>query len=325
MRSFQSVQLLEPAADRGYPLEYLLSRVRGRRSRLVRDWTRAALEPAAFESASRSRPAAEEHTPEAIWRNLLREHRWLYLQMNAALRSVFAPYLLYAELRTLFIGFRHIRERKAEGTAELLSVSLLHPGLKRMLRESEKLEDAVSGVVGRFFAFAADAGEMRMLLEKEGLRGVEQQLTDRLLSLLVLQGLPPALRSFFSRLIDARNILSLYKAVRLGLSRPPRWISGGGIPESRLRQLLRDGDLFTVTALIRETTGRKVAAPEISAVEISLYRSITAEMRKEGREPLGEGLILDYLWRCSIEAMNLSVLAHCRDIERDAVRAELVY
>ena len=34
--------------------------------------------------------------------------------------------------------------------------------------------------------------------------------------------------------------------------------------------------------------------------------------------------ILDYLWRCSIEAMNLSVLYHGRDLEREAVTAELV-
>ena len=32
------MELLRPLEDRGYPAEYLLSRIRGRRSRLIVDW-----------------------------------------------------------------------------------------------------------------------------------------------------------------------------------------------------------------------------------------------------------------------------------------------
>jgi hypothetical protein len=34
---------------------------------------------------------------------------------------------------------------------------------------------------------------------------------------------------------------------------------------------------------------------------------------------------MDYLWRCSIEAMNLGVLFYGKDLERDIVIAELVH
>jgi vacuolar-type H+-ATPase subunit C/Vma6 len=51
---------------------------------------------------------------------------------------------------------------------------------------------------------------------------------------------------------------------------------------------------------------------------------MTRRLQRSGRDPFGVAPILDYLWRCSIEAMNLNVLYHGRDIERDAVAAELV-
>jgi vacuolar-type H+-ATPase subunit C/Vma6 len=59
-------------------------------------------------------------------------------------------------------------------------------------------------------------------------------------------------------------------------------------------------------------------------VELALYKGMTRWLRKEGREPFGAGPILDYLWSCSIEAMNLSVLYQGKDLERDIVAAELV-
>jgi vacuolar-type H+-ATPase subunit C/Vma6 len=51
---------------------------------------------------------------------------------------------------------------------------------------------------------------------------------------------------------------------------------------------------------------------------------MTRWLRQEGRNPFGTAPILDYLWRCSIEAMNLSLLYQGKDLERELVAAELV-
>jgi vacuolar-type H+-ATPase subunit C/Vma6 len=67
-----------------------------------------------------------------------------------------------------------------------------------------------------------------------------------------------------------------------------------------------------------------VERPDPTLVELALYRGMTKWLKRAARDPFGVAPILDYLWRCSIEAMNLSVLYHGRDLEREAVTAELV-
>jgi len=129
---------------------------------------------------------------------------------------------------------------------------------------------------------------------------------------------------FFSRLIDARNIMSLYKYLRLELKSRPPFLLGGGIPETRLRELAEKDDMLQVGSLIHERTGIRVERPEPSLVELAFYKGMTRWLQKAGREPFGEALLLDYLWRCSIQAMNLSVLYHTRDLEQEIVTAELV-
>ncbi len=104
----------------------------------------------------------------------------------------------------------------------------------------------------------------------------------------------------------------------------PSLIPGGLVPEARLSAAAKSGDLIAVGSLTEELTGVPVERPDPTLVELALYRGITGWLKKAGRDPFGVAPILDYLWRCSIEAMNFSVLYHSRDLEREAVSAELV-
>ncbi len=79
-----------------------------------------------------------------------------------------------------------------------------------------------------------------------------------------------------------------------------------------------------MNSLVREFSGIKIETPDPTKVETSLYKGMTRFLKKEGREPFGAGPVLDYLWKCSLEAMNLSVLFYGKDLEREAVMAELV-
>jgi vacuolar-type H+-ATPase subunit C/Vma6 len=327
MGNFQNSELLEVLEDRGYPIEYLLSRIRGRRAKLITDWKTFIYETSPLEALSSVKPrgAAVDRTPEGIWRNLLREYRWVYSQMNGALRQAFSPFFLYTELRTLFICLRHIKERKAEGTGELLSASLLSGKVKEVLLTSEKIEHAIGRIERVFLSLSSSFGGLGTLLEEEGLRGVEQRLTNRYLVFVMSTKLHPLIRTFFSRVIDARNILGLYKALRMNAREKPEHIPGGDMTVERLNEFYERGDLLGVTAILRDASGIRVDTPDITKVETALYRGITRDLRKEGRDPLSVGLILDYLWRCSIEATNLSILVHTRDLERETVSAELVY
>ena len=92
----------------------------------------------------------------------------------------------------------------------------------------------------------------------------------------------------------------------------------------RLEEAIRKDDLTAVASLIRECTGIKAEQPNPTILETSLYKWITRYLRQTAKDPFGVGPILDYLWRCSVEAMNLGVLFYGQDLERDAVTAELV-
>ncbi len=320
------MELLLHLEDRGYPVEYLLSRIRGRRSRLIRDWRPLIYdaEPIDYLASARYEGFVRDRTPEGFWRSLLREHRWVYGQMNSLYRELFRPYFLYAELRTIFICFRHLQHEKSGKLNDLLGDSLLSDEIAEILSTSEDLAAAVRGVEHAFRALSGQFGGLAGDLDAEGLRKVEQHLTDTYLAFVAASKPHPLMASFFRRLIDARNIMSAYKYLKLEDRTRPVCIPGGAILPDRLGAVIGKGDLLGVNALIRDFCGLKIDAPDPTKVEIALYKGVTRFLKKEGREPFGAGPILDYLWKCSLEVMNLSVLYYGRDLEREAVIAELV-
>jgi hypothetical protein len=320
------MELLRKRPDPGYPLDYLLSRIKGRRSRLIRDWNPLLYDPALYGSLPTDRAGGYQKykTADAVWKNLMVEYEWVYSQMNQSVREIFFTFFLYAELRTILICLRHLHDRKAGAVDDLLDRSLLSNEMKKVLLFSSDIPAAVSGIE-RLFSPLSD----RFLgLVKDqvsgGLRAVEQRLLGTYLSLMVESDLHWLLKRFFSRLIDSRNILGLYKILLSGSIVQPVFLPGGIIPEKMLKEILRKKDLRGAAMLVRVSTGTSVVRPDATAMEIALYRGMTRWLRKEGREPFGIAPILDYLWRCSIESMNLSVLYHTKDIEREAVAVELV-
>jgi len=320
------MELLRKSPDPGYPIEYLLSRIKGRRSRLIRDWKPLLFDPALYESLPTGGTGGFQKgkNADAVWRNLMAEYQWVHSQMNQQLRDIFFSFFLYAELRTIFICLRHLLDKKAGAIDDLLDRSLLSDEVKKMLLFSADLPSAVRGIERLFSSLSGRFLGLGAMLESSGLRAVEQRLIGTCLSVTIESDLHRLLKIYFSRLIDARNILGLYKYLRLGLKVQPEFIAGGAIPEMRLKEIIKKDDLPGVALLVREYSGIAVERPDSTSIEHALYRGMTRWLRKEGRDPFGIAPILDYLWRCSIEAMNLSVLHHTKDLEREAVAAELV-
>ena len=317
--------LLDRGRGRGYPVEYLLSRVRGRRSRLIRDWQALVHDATPLDhlASGRYQGFVHERSAEGMWKALLLEHRWVFMQMEEAVRRMFAPYVLYAELRTVFICLRYLEGGRAQKAGEVLGASLLADSVKNILRSGEAAAavERLERLYCRLFPGFAGLAEG---YKEQGLRDVELRLTNSFLHAVVSTPLGPVLKEFFSRTIDARNILTLYKAVRSNAGNTAAFIAGGSIPIAQLNGLLKKNDLFETIALIRQATGVTVASPGPTQVEVALYRGVTKYLRKEGRDPLGAELILDYLWRCSLEVMNLSLLLAGKDLDREEIAAELV-
>jgi vacuolar-type H+-ATPase subunit C/Vma6 len=319
------MQLLQESEDRGYPAEYLLSRIRGRRVSLISDWEPFLLGAATAESLPlHYRDFAPEASAHGEWRHLLREFRWVYYQMNRELRQIFSPFFLYAELRTIFFFLRYRATNEQAKWEHLLSVSLLSKRCKVHLKRSEDIHDAVRRVEELLVSISSIFRGTEELFLKEGLRGMEQWLTNRYLEYVVTVGLHPVIEKFFVRTVDSRNLLTLYKRLRWDLKGEEEFVRGGSISVRKLATADEKGDIFNALRMLQAFTGVTVQDPDPTSVEKALYKGMTRTLHREGREPSGVSLILDYLWRCSMEIRNLGVLIHGEGIDRDILRTELI-
>jgi len=320
------MELLLDPADRGYPTEYLLSRIRGRRAGLLKDWKTLLFDAAPLDAllSSRARSGVVEVSPDAVWRRLMKEYRWVYGQMNERLRELFSLFFLYAELRTINICLRQMKDRKSARLEELLEESLLSNELRKVCLSSPESTAAVAAISRIFSRLSLSFGDLPRVFADEGLRGVERGLTNLFLEYAAEQKLHPLIKAFMVRMIDARNLLRLAVSVQQETVSAPDFIAFGSLPREQLVRIQQQRDLVAAGALVRQYAGVKVELQDPSQVEHALYRATTQYLKQAGRDPLGVGTILDYLWRCSIEAMNMSILFFGKNVERDVLANELV-
>ena len=326
MKQCNAGELLEKAPDHGFPGDYLLSRVKGRRARLVSGWNALVISTSPLEHLpdGHYQKTFDGRNPEAVWKALLGEYRWLYHQMNGRLRETLSPFFLYTELRTLFICLRYVRELKGGRIREILTQSLLCDELRRILGRSQDELSAARGIEENFLCLSGQFRGIAEIMQHEGLKSFERELTERFLSVIVRSVPDPALTAFFMRLIDARNILATAKLLKTAAQVKHHFIQGGTVDTGRLIEILQAKTEPGADRLLREWTGEEVSSSDLIGVEASLYRRISRSLKRCGREPLGTGPILDYLWKCSTEAMNLGILSYGHKLKRAVVAAELV-
>jgi len=316
------MELLQGFEDRGYPSDYLLSRIRGKRAGLISDWAPLIFSEAPFEylASSPYKGFVTRRPPEGVWTDLTNAYQWVYLRMDREFLEIFRHFFLYCELRTIFICLRHIKAGKAVKTGGIFFSSLLSEEMKKLLKEASDITGASRNLEKAFLRLSGEFAGVADICEQEGLKGFERELTTRYLVTTVRTKLHPLMKEFFVRIIDSRNILSLYKFLRLNPKTAPAFIPHGHISESKFSGIIERKEVSEVFGL----TGTKDKGQGSSNIEKTLYRNITLFLRKAGRDPLGIGPVLDYLWRSSIAAMNLSILSCGRDMDRETIRRELV-
>lgn len=298
------MELLLKTEDRCYPTDYLLSRVRGRRTRY--------------------RDLIANESPEGIWGRLLREYQWVYLQMNRYLQGIFHPFFIYSELRTIILCIRY----KAGGRYkidDLLTFSLLSDQFKGFLKEDLSIQAVIKGIEDVFLTISSKFGGLVSVFTRDGLRVVEQKLIDICLEHSMDLKLHPVMRDFFTYLIDRRNIINLYKHLRWGISDCPSFVVGGCIKEESLTQIFRKQDISALSTLIQGRTGISIRSLDATDIERSLLEGLTVFLRRSCRDPLCIGVILDYLWMCYIETINQGVILHGRGLEREIIEMEMIH
>jgi hypothetical protein len=169
--------------------------------------------------------------------------------MNSGLRDMFAR---ISSMQTQDALYRSSpRQESGTETADLLSKASYRGGSRTYSRPA-KTGGCGNGPGTGLLTLSTSFNGVAGSLEKEGLRGVEQDLTNRYLAHIVSRGLHPLVRVFFSRVIDARNILALFKALRMSARARPAFLPGGSMTSERFRDILKNDDLFAVKSLVRK-------------------------------------------------------------------------
>jgi hypothetical protein len=306
---------LRNVATDGFPTDYLLARVRGRRAALASEW-----------QGLRSRGLLPGESDEGIWEALLQEFEWLHGQMNRGLRARLEPVFVLFELKTVVLCLRNKEVLRSVEIDRLLQHSLLADRLQDALRQEPDVRSAIAAIAEAFVTTPGGGRVLESIYADGGVKGVETWLMHGYLERVAGERLHPAIHGFFVSLIDLRNVVTLYKHLRWGVDDPAAFIPGGTIEPTRLRQASANKDSAYLDALVRGIAGR--AAPPMAAsegaLETVLLASMTRELRKTGGAGEDVGLILDYIWRVYVHARNRALLLHAGGLGADALERELI-
>ncbi len=321
------MNLLQSPDGSGYPEEYLIARIRGRRAWLVKEWDDILSGPVPAEGML---PAyygalAAEYAKESVWKRMLQEFRWVYFQMNRGLRHIFNPFYLYFETKTIVLCLRHkIEKERTTEADDLLLFSLLSREVMDVLKREADLPFILEEFEKKFLSPGGKPVGLKEILAQEGLKGIEEKLVNGFIDQIITSKLHPVIHDFFVFLIDIKNIMTLYKYDRWDVKTDPVFIQGGSISESILGKTIQDGGISGILRLVHQRSGISVQEPGASEIENTLFAGLTKNLRMKAREGSRAGLILDYLWKISIEARNFSILLYSRDVEKTNLRKELV-
>ena len=321
------MELLQPHNQNGYPAEYVLARIRGRRVDLIQDWDMVVFnrDPYEYLFSTHYSDLIRKHSIQGVWVQFFRELQWLYNQMNHELRDIFKTIFLYFETKTILLCFRYKKgKRSAADIDHLLSYSLLARDIKDIFRTDSDIPTMLESLTKRPFFPSGRMTDLGDVFRRDGLKGIEERVTSLCLEEAIRTRLHPVLNNFFKYLIDSMNIIITHKYVRWGIKSDPVLISGGKIRTSILNRVIEDNTISHVTELTHHYTGLRIEGSSTSSIEITLQRGLKKAIHLMARENVSVGFILDYLWTRFIEVRNLSTILHGRAIDRNLLKKELV-
>lgn len=275
--------LFEPNIE-GYPADFLLARIRGRR--------RGALEVG-------GRMRRESLEP---WAILRAELYWLFNTMNRTMRREFGFCFLYFELRRLLTALRRLSGRSREGMTQLAVQSLLN---RELLRQLQNADDVIDAVRLLDITLQQETPQLETLLVEQGHRRMEGRLLELFFAAATAQTKKKALRGYFRDLIDLHNLLSILKGRRWKLPEPATILSGGTLTPEQWHQSLRVGHEPQLYKAISRISG--VEGFDAESVESALLSRIGQKLHRQARSEPGSFLVLDYLWLRYLQTRNLGL------------------
>lgn len=271
--------LLAPPPPAELPAEALLARLRARR---------AALDLSGESAGSPVSDAAMA---------------WLHPRLAPSLRRALLPYLEIEAMHCLLLALRY----RLGG--EPVPFGLLHQpwlsgepaGLLDRPGEVDTVLAALEQWLAGDYAFAA--GLLNGYL-RQGPGQVEQQLAAGILGHALTGARAPVVAMTVRFLVDVRNLLAVLRHWRWRVKAAPPLLAGGEVDSGSLARSWAAGDEGLFRRLAARLDGVELPDLEPRAAERALLSGLTRRLQRAGRDPLGVGVIIDYLWRCRVAARN---------------------
>jgi hypothetical protein len=270
----------------GYPRDFLLARLRGRR----RLWPNIS--------------GGQQRKPVDPWPAMQTELCWLYRTMDQKTRQEFGLCFLYFELRRLLIGLRRLAGRSREGLAQLTVQPLLNRKLVSQLQGATEVADAARTLEAALAKERLPALQLEQILTEQGHRQMEEALVDNFFHFAMTTTKKPALRSYFGHLVDLHNLLTILKVRRWRLPDQPLLAGGTHTPE-QWQVLQREGQELK----LRQTIGRISGSEEFDAesVEHGMLSKMQKRLHRQARTEPEPSLILEYIWAHYLHTRNLGL------------------
>ena len=270
--------LLAPPLPGELPVEALLARLRARRS---------AIDPGG---------CGDGPDPGTLL-------SWLLPRLDSRRRQLLTPYLEVLAMRVMAVALRH-RLAGVTPSPGLLRQPWLGVGLAVLVDAPGEAGDVVS----RIERALADCYPFVRGLTREFHDQGPGAVEIRLISGILLQSLSaardPLVVSVLRFEIDLRNLLALLRHWRWQLRQPPPLLDGGELAAKLLFRIWASGDRLAFARLATRLKAGAALDLEPRAAERQLLATLTRRLRAVGRDPLGLGVILDYLWRGTLAARN---------------------
>lgn len=304
------------------PTDCLLARVRGRSSFLVRDWERLLLVRLPLDALPAA-PWRQKPTGAQGWAlsALQQEYFWAFSRMEEQLRRSTATFFWLAEVRTLSVCLR-LLSGGATDLSPLLQNSLLANSIRTKLQKASGPAGAVAGLTDLLSGFDRRFKGVGEAWRTGGYGAFEAVLHDITLKRVAEPSVHPAMRCYMELMIDSRNLVTVAKRLRWRLRSLPPLLEGGTVSLPRISGLFERRDNAGLLHLAMRLGG-EARYNETADLERVLYEAQGRVMHRLARQTDGVGAILDYLWRCSNEAANISLLEHLETAGSELVGEEL--
>lgn len=271
--------LLAPPPPAELPAEALFARLRARRAALDLQGT----------GVTPPRPAATL--------------AWLWPRLENSLRIGLTPYLEIEAMLCLRLALRY-RLSDEVVPAGLLRQPWLAKELGILLGRPGDARTVLTQLEVWLTPDYPFAARLTNGYLAQGPGQVERQLIAGILMHSLARARVPVVRMTIRFLTDLRNLLAVLRHWRWQLRTPPALLPGGELETALLARVWADTDKAMLERLAARLSGKPLIDLEPRAAERELLSGLTRRLRQTGRDPLGLGLVIDYVWRCQMATRN---------------------